>query len=131
MEKLQQHFLRINKMMKEKGVLTDKETGLQYYTGYSYATLYDWDQYFEAIIQSYMGWDLVYAKNAVSIFLHNQQADGFIRRSVPSGSEMEAGEMVKPFLAQTVLLIYKREKNAGLIIIKTHINRIKKDFSKR
>ena len=111
MDSSQKNFERINSMMKEKGVLTDKGTGLQYYTGYSYATLYDWDQYFEAIIQSYMGWDMVYAKNAVNIFLRSQRADGFIGRSVPPGGEFEAGEMVKPFLAQTAYFICKKEKN--------------------
>jgi len=40
----------------ERGVLVEPDTGLAYFTGYSYKTLYDWDQYFEAIVQIYMGW---------------------------------------------------------------------------
>lgn len=49
-------FIRINEMMKQKGVFTDSITGKPYYTGYEYATLYDWDQYFETIVQLYLGW---------------------------------------------------------------------------
>jgi hypothetical protein len=40
----------------ERGVLVETDTGRAYFTGYSYKTLYDWDQYFEAIVQIYMGW---------------------------------------------------------------------------
>ena len=29
-------------------------TGMKYFTGYAYKTLYDWDQYFESIVQIYM-----------------------------------------------------------------------------
>ena len=36
-------FIRIYEMMKQKGVFTDAVTGKPYYTGYEYATLYDWD----------------------------------------------------------------------------------------
>ena len=35
------------------GILKDDATGLPYFTGYSYNVLYDWDQYFEAIVQIY------------------------------------------------------------------------------
>ena len=64
-------FERINAMMLQKGVFTDTDcgTGKQYYTGYEYATLYDWDQYFETIVQLYLGWETTYARNGVEIFL--------------------------------------------------------------
>jgi hypothetical protein len=64
-------FERINAMMLQKGVFTDTDcgTGKQYYTGYEYATLYDLDQYFETIVQLYLGWETTYARNGVEIFL--------------------------------------------------------------
>ena len=40
----------------ERGIVIEPDTGRTYFTGYSYKTLYDWDQYFEAIVQIYMGW---------------------------------------------------------------------------
>ena len=48
----QDDYRRIDEMMRKKGVFTNLETGKQYYTGYEYATLYDWDQYFETIANS-------------------------------------------------------------------------------
>lgn len=54
------------------GILKDEATGLPYFTGYSYNVLYDWDQYFEAIVQIYMGWPSEYIKNGVLLFLQNQ-----------------------------------------------------------
>lgn len=88
-----------------QGIQTDKGTGLSYYTGYQYRTLYDWDQYFEAILQYYMGWEPVYALNGVRIFLANQRPNGFIPRTVPIRlTEEEGSEHVKPFLAQIALL---------------------------
>lgn len=53
------------------GILKDEATGLPYFTGYSYNVLYDWDQYFEAIVQIYMGWPSEYIKNGVLLFLHS------------------------------------------------------------
>ncbi len=38
-----------------KGILQDTDTKKLYFTGYAYKTLYDWDQYFESIVQIYMG----------------------------------------------------------------------------
>ena len=55
------------------GILKDETTGLPYFTGYSYNVLYDWDQYFEAIVQIYMGWPSEYIKNGVQLFLQNQR----------------------------------------------------------
>lgn len=90
----------------KRGIQTDGDTGRQYFTGYEYKTLYDWDQYFEAIIQIYMGWPADYIRNAVTIFLDHQRADGHIARSVPS-NEYHDPEHVKPFLAQTALLLHE------------------------
>lgn len=88
------------------GILTEDASGLKYFTGYAYKTLYDWDQYFEAIVQIYMGWPPDYIKNGVIIFLRNQQDNGFIPRSVPS-NEWHDPEHVKPFLSQIALLVYR------------------------
>lgn len=78
-------------------------TGKQYYTGYEYATLYDWDQFFETIIQLYLGWETTYARNGVEIFLDIQKENGYIQRS-SKGCEEQLSEHVKPFQAQISLL---------------------------
>lgn len=87
-----------------RGIFTDQDTGRDYFTGYAYETLYDWDQYFEAIVQIYMGWPATYIENGVTIFLEHQQESGMISRSVPS-NEYHDPEHVKPFLAQIALLV--------------------------
>ena len=109
-------FERINAMMLQKGVFTDTDcgTGKQYYTGYQYATLYDWDQYFETIVQLYLGWDTTYARNGVEIFLDIQKENGHIQRSSKGGKD-QLSEHVKPFLAQISLLIYNRDGNADFL----------------
>jgi hypothetical protein len=88
----------------KKGIFRDDDTGRDYFTGYAYKTLYDWDQYFEAIVQIYMGWPSDYIKNGVTIFLDHQEESGMIARSVPS-NEFHGAEHVKPFLAQIALLV--------------------------
>lgn len=100
--------MRINAMMKQKGVFTHELTGKKYYTGYEYATLYDWDQYFESIVQLYLGWSCDYFSHGVEIFLDLQKENGHIQRST-EGCEAQLSEHVKPFLAQICLLIYNRE----------------------
>lgn len=106
---LKEDFSRISQLMK-RGIVLEEKTGKEYFTGYEYNTLYDWDQYFEAVIQLYLGWETKYMRNGVTIFLDYQQQDGFIARTVPVRSfEMEGSEHVKPFLSQISLLIYKRE----------------------
>ena len=104
----QSDYRRINDMMRKKGVFTHLETGKQYYTGYEYATLYDWDQYFETIVQLYLGWTTDYARLGVEIFLDMQKENGHIQRS-SDGSEYQLLEHVKPFLSQIYLLIYNRD----------------------
>lgn len=89
------------------GIKTDARSGLQFYTGYSYDTLYDWDQYFEAIMQLAMGWPTTYIENGVRLFLLQTDARGFSPRSRAKDEHRlaeEAEEMAKPFLAQIVLL---------------------------
>ena len=91
--------------MMRQGIFTDEDTKREYFTGYAYKTLYDWDQYFESIVQIYMGWSPEYIKNCVTIFLDHQQDDGLISRSVPS-NEYHDPEHLKPFLAQIALLVF-------------------------
>lgn len=93
-----------NDLMK-KGILKDTVTGKDYFTGYAYKTLYDWDQYFESIVQIYMGWPDTYIKNGVTIFLDHQKESGMISRSVPS-NQFHDPEHVKPFLCQITLLVF-------------------------
>ncbi len=98
--------LQTEEDLMRRGICSDPDTGREYFTGYSYKTLYDWDQYFESIVQIYMGWPSDYIKNGVTIFLDHQQASGLISRSVPSNAYHDP-EHVKPFLAQMALLVYK------------------------
>lgn len=93
-----------------RGIFTDAATGKQYFSGYQYQTLYDWDQYFEAISQLYLGWDGKYISNGIEIFLDHQRADGFIARVVPVEDELHAKEHVKPFLCQSAVLLRQAGK---------------------
>lgn len=104
--------LRHVREMLDRGIVRNEETGLLHFTGYQNTTLYDWDQYFEGIVQLYAGWDTKYMKNAVRIYLSHQQEDGFSKRAIQNGySGEEDYEMVKPFLSQIVLLCYSKDKN--------------------
>lgn len=90
-----------------RGIQTEAVTGKPYFTGYSYESLYDWDQYFEGLVQLYMGWGTKYLLSAVDIFLDHQNADGFIPRAIDPPTlhrPDEPTEMVKPFLSQILLL---------------------------
>ncbi len=115
---------RIDKLMK-RGIFTEPVTGRKYFTGYAYETLYDWDQYFESIIQIYMGWPVDYIKNAVLIFLDNQKDSGMIARSVPS-NEFHDNEHVKPFLAQQCILYYKAYGDIQWILQEPYFSKLKK-----
>lgn len=103
-------FERINEMMLQKGIFVENDcgTGKEYYTGYEYATLYDWDQYFETIVQLYLGWKTTYGRNGIEIFLDLQKDNGHIQRST-TGGEDQLTEHVKPFLAQISLVIFNRD----------------------
>jgi len=107
----------------QRGIFTDPDTGLAYFTGYSYKTLYDWDQYFESLVQIYMGWPSEYIKNGVMIFLDHQQSTGLISRSVPS-NEYHDPEHVKPFLAQIALLVYQNYGELDWIISERYFARL-------
>lgn len=107
-------LIRIDTMMRGKGVFLHEETGKEYYTGYEYATLYDWDQYFENIVLLYLGWSTKYAKNGIEIFCDLQKENGHIQRSSKGGEE-QLSEHVKPFLFQISLLIYNRDGNVDFL----------------
>lgn len=105
----------LNDLM-QKGLQKNERTGLTYFTGYSYATLYDWDQYFEGLIQLYMGWGTVYLQNTVKIFLDYQEENGFTKRAINNSplvgiASEEDYEMVKPFLSQITLLCLEYDGN--------------------
>ena len=103
----------MDETLRTRGVQTDPKTNKEYCSGYSYGQLYDWDQYFESIVQFYLGWDTKFPKNTVSIFLDYQDEAGFIPRGVghSNGCEEQNHEHVKPFLAQIALLIYNKDSS--------------------
>ncbi|HPK35651.1 MAG TPA: trehalase family glycosidase, partial [Oscillospiraceae bacterium] len=111
-------------VMRARGIFTEQTTGKQYFTGYSYETLYDWDQYFESIIQLYLGWDTRYPKNGVEIFLDLQKPNGHIQRS-STGCDAQLSEHIKPFLAQICLLIYRKDGNLDFLTAE-YYSRMKK-----
>lgn len=100
----------LDELMK-RGIFLEEDTKREYFTGYRYKTLYDWDQYFEAIVEIYMGWPSDYIKNAVLIFLDHQLDSGMIRRSVPS-NEFHDNEHLKPFLSQICCLVNSAYKES-------------------
>lgn len=112
-----QKLYEIDKLMRENGIQTDPKTGRKYFTGYSYKHLYDWDQYFESIVQLYLGWDTTYPQHCITIFLDYQNEEGFIPRGVgiSNGVKEQESEPVKPFLAQIALLIYNRDGNIDFL----------------
>lgn len=117
-------YQKIDTLMK-KGIFTEDVTGMKYFSGYDYKTLYDWDQYFESIVQIYMGWPSDYIKNGVIIFLKNQKENGFIARSVPS-TEWHDNEHVKPFLSQISCLVYDAYGEKDWIIKEPYFTKLKK-----
>jgi putative isomerase len=107
------------------GIFTDTDTNRPYFTGYSYKTLYDWDQYFESIVQVYMGWPSDTIRNGVTIFLDHQQDSGMISRSVPS-NQYHDPEHVKPFLSQIALLVQKAYGEIDWILRDHYFQRLQK-----
>ena len=124
LKQLRTELTEVDALM-HQGIMTDSVSQLPYFTGYSYRTLYDWDQYFESIVQIYMGWPDTYIKNGVLIFLQNQRPDGFIVRSVP-GNEFHDNEHVKPFLAQISLLACREYGDYKWILQKDVFSRLQK-----
>ncbi len=108
-----------------RGIFTDADTGRPYFTGYSYRTLYDWDQYFESLVQVYMGWPADLIKNGVLIFLDHQRKSGHIARSVPS-NEYHDPEHVKPFLAQIARLVCRHYGELDWIAAEPYFTRLQK-----
>ena len=104
-----------------KGVHVHPESGLQYFTGYSYGTLYDWDMYFETIVQFYCGLPTDYAVNGIRLFLDQQEDNGHITRTVPP-FWWSRQEHAKPFLCQTALLCY---------VVDGHLDWLTQDMSQR
>ena len=102
----------LKKLMLENGVHRDEATGLPFYTGYKYLTLYDIDLYFEGIMLYYVG-ARDYTKNCIYLFLGMQKDNGLIPRTVQrrtaSWTNEENLEHCKPFLAQTALFISQYE----------------------
>jgi hypothetical protein len=123
-EKYRSNLSSIDSLM-QNGILTDAGTGLQFYSGYKYKTLYDWDQYFDTIVEIYMGWPSKYIKNGVIIFLDNEQQSGFIPRSVPA-DQWDVKEHAKPFLAQIAYLVYKTYGEKDWILTEPNFTRLKK-----
>jgi len=101
--KLRKKLFFEDSLMK-KGIMQDPDTKKNYFTGYDYKTLYDWDQYFEAIVQIYMGKSSDYIINGVTIFLDHQHPDGLIVRAIPE--TRKRNEHIKPFLCQIALLVF-------------------------
>lgn len=121
---LRKNLQNIDSLMK-MGIMVEPHTGMKYFTGYNYKTLYDWDQYFESIVQIYMGWSSECMKNGVILFLKNQKDNGFIARSVPSNNWHD-NEHVKPFLAQISLMIINEYDETDWILTDEYFNRLKK-----
>ncbi|MHA4807454.1 amylo-alpha-1,6-glucosidase [Flavitalea flava] len=108
----------------EKGIQLDTDTRKTYFTGYDYKTLYDWDQYFESIVQIYMGKPADRIINGITIFLDHQKENGFIVRSVP-GNEFHDREHLKPFLCQISILVMDKYNQAQWLN-DNYFNRLKK-----
>lgn len=115
---------RIDRMMREKGIFTDEKTGRKYFSGYHYATLYDWDQLFDGITQLYLGWGTERIRSGILVFLDSERENGFIPRSNIGGRE-QLTEHAKPFLAQTALLCWKKDGQLDFLNEKYYL-RLKK-----
>ena len=59
-----------------RGVRRHLVRARSYFTGYENGTLFDWDLYFESILQLYAGWPTYYARNGILLFLDQQREDG-------------------------------------------------------
>jgi putative isomerase len=108
----------------KKGILQDTDTKKFYFTGYAYKTLYDWDQYFESIVQIYMGRPSTLIINGVTIFLDHEKPDGMIVRSVP-GNKYHDNEHIKPFLCQISLLVFNNYHETAWLN-ETYFSRLQK-----
>jgi putative isomerase len=117
--------LKADAVFMEALVFKDEQTEREYFTGYPNGTLFDWDQYFEGIIELYLGWDSTHLKTAITLFLDHQHPNGFIARSVPSNPYHDK-EHVKPFLAQSALLVAEYHDETDYLLENDYLLRIKK-----
>ncbi len=100
---LRQHMVE---PMRAAGIRTMEDPiapGLPYFTGYKDGKVFDWDQYFEAILQLYAGFEHTYIRNVVTLFLNSQERSGHTVRTFPRAFWFQ--DMAKPFLAQSTLLL--------------------------
>lgn len=81
----------LNKLL-EKGFYIDKNTKLEYFSGYQYSTLYDWDFYFESVVLLHFKKGQKYIINGIKIFLANQEKSGFIPRLSIPVADKSSGE---------------------------------------
>lgn len=101
-----------------------------YFTGYEYATLYDWDQFFEGIVLGYTGYPVEYARNGIRLFLEMQREDGFVARSYTPGTGVyvKHNVMFKPFLAQLALLTVHQDDNVEWLEREGFYDKLKKFY---
>lgn len=97
-----------------RGVVAN-ETEPPHFSGYDRHVLYDWDQYFETIVQLYAGYPSYYARNGVDRFLRFQTEEGRVPRTLNKKDQTRPKhwDMAKPFLAQTLLLIEQADGTEG------------------
>jgi putative isomerase len=89
------------------GIYNHPVSGKKIFSGYEDKILFDWDQYFEAIIQIYSGFNTEMIINGVTSFLDNQKSDGLIPRTIPK-LDFEQNEHSKPFFAQIAMMVYNQ-----------------------
>ena len=100
-----------------------------FFTGYEGGLLWDWDQYFEAIVLLYAGYPSDYIRNGVKIFLDRQKPDGLIERCIPSGGGQtyyKHRTHFKPFLIQQLLLCLHVDGGLGWLQTDGRYEKIKK-----
>jgi hypothetical protein len=123
--KYRSNLLGLDSLM-QKAIVTDSATGLQFYTPAAlYKGDYDWDSYFQAIVQIYMGWSSKYIKEGILLFLENENESGFIPRSVPA-DPWDAKEQVKPFMAQICYLVFEAYGEKDWILKEPYFSQLKK-----
>ncbi len=98
-----------------------------FYTAYK-GTIFAWDQYFEAVLQAYMGFPMEYAKNAVKIFLSQQKSNGHGPRSVRTGESVyhRHNDHIQPFLCVSVLFIYNVTGSMKWLTVDKRYEKLKK-----
>ena len=81
------------------------DTGRTCYCGHADGLIRDWDLYFDAVLQLYMGGGTVCTRHAVQKFFDQRRPDGTLpTRIAPNGDGTDTDGNALPFFAQTVLL---------------------------